>query len=43
MLRASLIAMPVLLAAVGLAPGPVVFAVAVTALGAVHGTTDAAR
>jgi len=41
-LRTSLILMPVLLAAVGLAAGPVPFALAVTALGAVHGTTDAA-
>src|SRR3954452_18667765 len=41
-LRTSLILMPVLLAAVGLAAGPVAFALAVTALGAVHGTTDAA-
>src|SRR4051795_11681014 len=41
-LRTSLVVMPVVLAAVGLAPGWVVFALAVTALGAVHGTTDAA-
>ncbi|MCO5994283.1 MFS transporter [Actinoallomurus rhizosphaericola] len=42
MLRVSLAAMPLLLGAVGLAGGPVAFAVAVTALGAVHGATDAA-
>ncbi len=41
-LRASLVVMPVLLAVVGLAPGWVGFALAVTALGAVHGATDAA-
>jgi MFS family permease len=41
-LRTSLVVMPVLLAAVGFAAGRVVFTVAVAALGAVHGTTDAA-
>ncbi|WP_405146295.1 MFS transporter [Sphaerisporangium sp. NBC_01403] len=41
-LRASLVIMPLLLALVGLAGGPVQFALVATALGAVHGTTDAA-
>ncbi|WP_164835758.1 MFS transporter [Actinacidiphila soli] len=41
-LRASLVVMPLLLALVGLVGDPVGFAMAATALGAVHGTTDAA-
>lgn len=41
-LRASLVVMPVLLGLVGLARGPVQLALATTALGAVHGATDAA-
>jgi MFS family permease len=41
-LRASLAVMPVLLALLGLAGDLVTFAVLLTALGAVHGTTDAA-
>lgn len=41
-LRVSLAVTPLLLAAVGLADGTTGFAVAVTALGAVHGATDAA-
>lgn len=41
-LRTSLVIMPLLLALVGLARGTVELALAVTALGAVHGTTDAA-
>ena len=41
-LRTALLVMPVLLALLGLAGGPVAFAVVATALGAVHGTTDAA-
>lgn len=41
-LRVSLLALPLLLCAVGLAHGSVTYAVAVAALGAVHGATDAA-
>ncbi|MGW4391056.1 MFS transporter [Streptomyces sp. NPDC004685] len=41
-LRTSLVVMPVLLALVGLARGPVELVAIITALGAVHGTTDAA-
>jgi MFS family permease len=41
-LRGCLAVLPVLLAAVGLARGAAGFTVAVTALGAVHGATDAA-
>ncbi|MFI0941920.1 MFS transporter [Streptomyces sp. NPDC021020] len=41
-LRVSLVVMPLLLALVGLAGGFVALAAANTALGAVHGTTDAA-
>ncbi|WP_405778849.1 MFS transporter [Streptomyces sp. NBC_01378] len=41
-LRTSLLVMPVLLALVGLVGGAVELVVVVTALGAVHGTTDAA-
>jgi MFS family permease len=41
-LRTSLLVMPVLLALVGLVKGAVELVVVVTALGAVHGTTDAA-
>ncbi|MGW4823427.1 MFS transporter [Streptomyces sp. NPDC004227] len=41
-LRTSLLVMPVLLALVGLVGGAVELVVIVTALGAVHGTTDAA-
>jgi hypothetical protein len=41
-LRTSLVVMPVLLSLVGLARGPVQLALATTALGAVHGATDAA-
>lgn len=41
-LRVSLVVMPVLLAVVGLSGGVVVLTAAVTAVGAVHGTTDAA-
>ena len=41
-LRGALVVMPLLLALVGLADGPVAFALAGTALGAVHGATDAA-
>jgi MFS family permease len=41
-LRASLLIMPVLLALLGKAGGPVEFALVTTVLGAVHGTTDAA-
>ncbi|MGI5240904.1 MFS transporter [Dactylosporangium sp. CA-139066] len=41
-LRAMLVVMPVLLAAVAAAPGPWTFAAVATALGAAHGTTDAA-
>jgi hypothetical protein len=41
-LRASLLVMPLLLAVLGLVGGPVEFALVATALGAVHGTTDAA-
>ncbi|CAG6399452.1 MFS transporter [Streptomyces cocklensis] len=41
-LRASLVVMPVLLALVGLVGGVIELVVVVTALGAVHGTTDAA-
>ncbi|GAA4604219.1 MFS transporter [Actinoallomurus liliacearum] len=41
-LRVSLVVMPLLLAAVGLAGGFVGFALLVAALGAVHGATDAA-
>ncbi|MFB7116236.1 MFS transporter [Streptomyces sp. NPDC056190] len=41
-LRTSLLVMPVLLALVGLVRGAVELVVVVTALGAVHGTTDAA-
>lgn len=40
-LRVSLIVMPVLLALSGVVDHPIAFAVAVTALGAVNGTTDA--
>jgi MFS family permease len=40
-LRTSLLVMPVLLALVGLVKGAVELVVVVTALGAVHGTTDA--
>ncbi|MFD8425681.1 MFS transporter [Streptomyces sp. NPDC059466] len=41
-LRTSLVVMPVLLALIGLVSGVVELVVVVTALGAVHGTTDAA-
>jgi MFS family permease len=41
-LRGSLVVMPVLLALVGLVGGVIELVVVVTALGAVHGTTDAA-
>ncbi len=41
-LRTSLVVMPVLLALVGLVHQPAVFALVITVLGAVHGTTDAA-
>jgi MFS family permease len=41
-LRVSLVLMPLLLAAVGLAGSPVTYAAAATALGGVHGITDAA-
>ncbi|MDN3355117.1 MFS transporter [Actinomadura sp. DC4] len=41
-LRASLVTMPFLLALLGVGGGPVEFALVATALGAVHGATDAA-
>ena len=41
-LRASLVVLPLLLALLGLVGGPVGFALVATALGAVHGATDAA-
>jgi MFS family permease len=41
-LRVALVAMPVLLAAAGSAPGPLALAGVAAALGAAHGTTDAA-
>jgi MFS family permease len=41
-LRASLVILPLLLALLGLVGGPAGFALVATALGAVHGTTDAA-
>jgi MFS family permease len=41
-LRVSLVVLPLLLAAVGLARGPAGLTLAVAALGAVHGATDAA-